>query len=350
MSSVIDHSTKSQTAMPVWRGPDRMDPWLPVTRDGLSLWAGSIVVSGLAVMLAPLATFVILLGVFGLAHVLTELRYVDDRFARRLPRLTWHAVIAGVAAIAAVRVASMTGLAPVNLAIAVEVGIGAGLAALAASLVPRHKMLIAAGVLAFTALVIWSPFHALILIALLHNLTPLGFIAEALPAARRRTAVLALLVPFIVLPVLIATGLPREVLGLAGIVPSLWFPPEAGSLERQLAAFLPPEWWSGETALDLFAGAVFAQMMHYTAVILVLPRLAHVAEGGPPAPALPWPRGVTFWAGLSLTCLGLMALYAVDYELARGLYGVSAAIHAWLEVPLLALAAGGALNPLRSPP
>lgn len=320
------------------------DPLLPLSVPGLTLWTAAGCVSLAAGLAAPLATFVLLLGVFGLAHVLAELRYVDGRFTSRLSQTLWRTILAGVTLIAVVRAGQVAGLLPSLTAIAIEALVGLALAVLAAVQAERHSIAIGAGVALFAGLVLLSPFHALILVALLHNLTPLAFIAEARPASQRRALLLGLSVPFFVVPLLLATGWPRLLLADLGLGPILWYPPEAGAIERQLGAFLPPEFWRGPAALDLFAGAVFAQMMHYTAVILVLPRVAALAPEAP-RPAVPWPSAALFWTGVAAASGALVLLYAVDYGLARGLYGLFAAVHSWLEVPLLVLLAAGALTP-----
>jgi hypothetical protein len=179
--------------------------------------------------------------------------------------------------------------------------------------------------------------------ALLHNLTPLGFFLEALPRTEARTVVLRLAVPFLVLPLVIASGVPREAFAALFETNATWAPLAAGSLARHYAAFLPPEIIASPYALDAFAGAVFAQCMHYLAVIVVLPRMA-MARGLTGATLVPWPKGLALLGVIGGLCALLFLYFMVDYAQARAVYGTFAAIHAWIEVPVLLLALGGALS------
>ncbi|NWH08669.1 MAG: hypothetical protein HXY22_08525 [Alphaproteobacteria bacterium] len=318
------------------------DPLLPVSVAGLLLWAAAMTMALAAVLLAPVASFVFLLAGFGLAHVLAEMRFIDARFSTRATRPLWHVILGGIAGIALTRLLFILGWIAYAPAVGIEVGIGIVLAAGVAALAPRHRLPLFIGLIAFAALAIGSPIHALLVVALLHNLTPLAFIAEAVPPGERRRIVLFLLVPFVLLPLFIASGAGHGLLEGSGLQPSLWAPQEAGPPERYFSAFLPA-WSFGEAwAIDVFAAAVFAQAMHYLAVIVVMPRLQPRFGGGT---ALPWPQGRLFWLAIAGVSLALLAVYSVDYALARQLYALAAAMHSWLEVPLLVLLAGSALKP-----
>jgi hypothetical protein len=75
--------------------------------------------------------------------------------------------------------------------------------------------------------------------------------------------------------------------------------------------------------------------MHYAVVLHVLPRLS---GGGETAGArLPWPRR-GFVAGTAAAGALMAAAFAGDFVGARALYAVAAALHAWLEIPVLLLA------------
>jgi hypothetical protein len=320
-----------------------LETLLPNTRLGLALWLG-IGIGGFAlVSTIPVATYLVLLALFGFAHVLTELRYVDGRFSARLGSMVLTAILSLVAGIAIVRSAVITGLLPVAFGVGIEIVIGAGLAALAAVVSPARPMMIAGLVLVFTALAIASPLHALMTMALLHNLTPLGFFAEALPAREARSVIARLTIPFLVIPLVIATGLPREAIAGFADVSATWMPIAAGPPIKQFGAFLPPEVVGAPWAIDAFAAAVFAQIMHYLAVIVVLPRVAKARQLTGET-LVPWPRGLALLATIGGLCALLFLYFMLDYAQAKGVYSTFAAIHAWIEVPILVLALGGGIS------
>jgi len=81
--------------------------------------------------------------------------------------------------------------------------------------------------------------------------------------------------------------------------------------------------------------------MHYVAVIVLLPQLLKAKNGGHASRTLvPWPGWGMFAAGVGAIALVGFGLYAVSYNDARAAYGVAAAIHAWIELPVLLLALG----------
>jgi hypothetical protein len=281
----------------------------------------------------PLATYTTSLALFGLAHVLSELNYVDRRFSARLGgglalRIGGPILLAVIARAAAMRVV----LPP-----AVDAGVELGAATvLAAGAVLRMRRRHAVGAVLGAALgigAVAAPFQMLLGLAILHNLTPLGFVAEAMPAERRSGALVLLAVPLVALPLLIATGLPCAALARLGLE---W--PEArflasGPLAFNLGAYVPASLISSEWALHAFTAAVFAQIMHYAAVILLLPRLASETPTRWP------PRQLA--AGIAGAAAVLALVFFVDYGLARQLYGLAALVHAWLEIPVLLVALGG---------
>jgi hypothetical protein len=307
------------------------DPLLPTSRAGAALWSFAGVSAFCAVTIAPIATFLVLIVGFGFLHVLTELRYVDARFSGRLDRRWLWLMLALVFCIAGSRTLLIFDVIPYGWGVGVEAAIGVALAGLGMVLLPRYRFLVAAGILAFAAIAIVSPLHALLTIAILHNLTPLGFFAERLgPETRGRTLAI-LSVPFVVIPLLIATGAPLDAMqAMTGLSPD-WTPFAFGPAERHMGAFLPPEMIGGRAAYAAFAGAVFAQIMHYLAVIVILPRLQPLAT----ATLVPWPKGWAFWGFCSVACGALIAFYLSDYAQAKAFYGLFAAIHSWIEVPIL---------------
>jgi hypothetical protein len=308
-----------------------LDPLLPTSRAGAALWSITGAAAFVAVSVAPIATFLVLIVGFGFLHVLTELRYVDARFSGRLDRRWLWLMLALVMCIAGVRSLLIFGAIPYAWGVGIEAAIGVALAGLGMVLLPRYRFVVAAGILAFAAIAIVSPLHALLTIAILHNLTPLGFFAERLPAQDRARVLAILSVPFVIIPLVLATGAPLDAMHrLTGVTPD-WTPFGFGPAERHMGAFLPPEMIGERAAYAAFAGAVFAQIMHYLAVIVILPRLQPMTA----ATLVPWPQGWAFWAFCGGACAALIAFYLSDYGQAKALYGLFAAIHSWIEVPIL---------------
>lgn len=286
-----------------------LDPLLPTSRAGAALWSAAGVAAFAAVTIAPIATFLVLIVGFGFLHVLTELRYVDARFSGRLDRRWLWLMLALVFCIAGSRSLLIFGLIPYGWGVGVEAAIGVALAGLGMVLLPRYRILVAAGILTFAGIAILSPLHALLTIAILHNLTPLGFFAERLDPATRGRTLAILSVPFVVVPLTIATGAPLDLAHqLTGVSPD-WTPFGFGPAERHMGAFLPPELIGERAAYAAFAGAVFAQIMHYLAVIVILPRLQPLGA----ATLVPWPQGWAFWVFCGAACGALIAFYLSDY-------------------------------------
>jgi hypothetical protein len=303
--------------------------------------AASVIAAAIALVAgaAPLLLYTLSLAAFGAIHVLTEIRYVDHRFGRRVGP-AWVGVLgAGLGGVILVRLLAWGGAFPSATAAAgTELALVAALAAsvgfFVRPLTGTARILVPLAVLAFGAAVVWAPLEALVVLALLHNVTPVGFLAERLRGGERRRMLLLSVVMFAVVPILIATGWPREALLSAG-----WFRPEAsllaaGPVESHFGAFVPAS-LRGARAVDLFSAAVYLQCLHYAAVIYVLPRLGP-GEGA--APRLPWPR--VRWLVAAFVVLGIVSLvlYARAFGDARRGYGLLAAVHAWLEVPILLLA------------
>jgi len=116
-------------------------------------------VSGAALLLAiflaavalPLATYTTALAMFGLAHVGSELRYVDHRFGRRLGGGLVLWLVSGLVGAVAFRIFGMAGLMPYGVAIVLELTI---VAAMTASMVVYMRRFRTAG--AFVAAVLFA--------------------------------------------------------------------------------------------------------------------------------------------------------------------------------------------------
>jgi hypothetical protein len=149
-----------------------------------------------------------------------------------------------------------------------------------------------------------------------------------LPKQDRRQGLVLGIVAFVAVPAIIATGLPTGALATVGAwLPNLSVLP-AGELSDHFSAYLHRS----------THGATWAP------AVCVLPR---IAPGGPSAPAAVGlsriPTRVFVVAIVAASAVGLVG-YAADFTVARKWYGLVAAVHAWVEVPILLLA----LAPLAS--
>lgn len=320
---------------------------LAATRDRrasiVPLWpwgyAAVSVVAVAAVLAAPLAAYVFLIALFGLPHVLCELRYCDERFSARAPRPALVAVGALLAVLAGLRIAQGFAALSPGIAVPAELTLGIALAAAGVWFMPRRRILGALAGGALAAGTVFAPIATFLVIAWLHNLTPLAFVSEILPRRERARAVALLLVPFILVPAFVASGLPQSAI-------AYWFGHEvrdAPSLfhagRYPLVAFLPPS-MRFESALPLFSAAVTAQAMHYLSVIAVMPRLLKRYQPERSAGVVPWPSWRTFYIAVAVLALAVFAGHAIDYPNARALYSVAAAIHSWVELPIFLIALG----------
>jgi hypothetical protein len=365
MVSIPQDARLERTIIPLW-------PWGYALVSAIAL---------AAVLTAPLAAYVFLIALFGLPHVLCELRYCDERFSARAPRAALIAIGALLVVLAGLRIVQASGLVPAGVAVVAELGLGVALAAAGVWFMPRRRALGAFAGIALAAGTAFAPIMTFLVIAWLHNLTPLAFVAEIVPRRERARAIAALLIPFVLVPAVIASGLPQAALerwlGYSALTaPSLF---HAG--RYPLLAFLPQR-MSFAHALPLFSAAVAAQAMHYLSVIVVMPRLlkrygsisappslwegARGRDGKETQPTVqiphptpppegegrstrknlvPWPSWRTFYVAVGGLALGVFAGHAIDYPNARAFYSVAAAIHSWVELPIFLIALGFGFTP-----
>ncbi len=330
--------------MSVTTGNDAFPVRSPARRPAWALWwAMAMVVAIAAVSVAPLAAYVVLIALFGLPHVLTELRYCDERFSPRIDvRLIWIlGLVVGLIALG--RIAVPLGYMPASLTMPVELSLGAVLAVIALFAMRRLRLLGAVIALALGLGAAFAPLSTFLVVAWAHNLTPLGFTTEITQGAERRRMLTALTIPFFVFPALIAAG------GL------LWLPDFLspainhfttlfGAGTSVLASFLPPG-MDRAAAVPLFQAAVFSQVMHYFAVIIFMPWLLKEKGGATGKPVVPWPRWPVYFVAVAAAALFSFGFYAMAYADARAAYGAAAAVHTWIELPLFLLALGYAINP-----
>lgn len=298
-----------------------------------------VAVAAIAAVALPLATYTVTLALFGLAHVVAELRYVDARFSPRLGASVRGGLAVLLVGVVGVRLLRLAGFLATEDSLHWEMAVIVGLIAVVLpSLLRRGIVYAAVGVVAGVALLIadrGDPITAFVVLGLLHNITPVGFLAECLRGRPRRQAMAVCAVVFGVIPLIIATGMPR--MALAGAVVDDFSPFAVGSLSQHLYVYVPPAVTATPWAVHLFSAAVFLQCMHYAVVVGVLPQL-DPRVWGRPASTLPWPGRGTL-ALITATLAGLLlAGFAWSFTDARSWYGVIASVHAWIELPLLLVA------------
>jgi len=300
--------------------------------------------------MAPLAAYTTALALFGLPHVLSELRYVDRRFGRRLSLSYLAPIAALLAVIVAARACVVFGAAPAKVGAPVELGAGAMLALVCArgDWTPRAYAsrawtrkavaLSVAGAIGGATMI--APFTTSVAVAILHNFTPLGFLWQIAPRAARPRVMAAAGFGLLLLPLLAAMGGAHLALNALGSSPSALDPLGAGPLAEHLGVYVLRPFLDGPRAVDFFTASMIAQGAHYLAVIVILPLLLGRLDPGA-AGLVAWPRGVLF----ALLCAAVAALalspFFADFARARAYYGLFAAVHAWIEVPVLILALTG---------
>jgi len=297
------------------------------------LLAGAALVIGCAVAatLTPLWTYAVSLALFGLPHVLVELRYVDERFAARLPRRTTAWLLLGLVCVAALRALTLVRLGDAGTRVTAELLVAAASVALVLPLLARSRAtpFAVAVALALIAGAWFAPVPTLVSLALLHNLTPVGFLAERLRGPDRRRGLAFAALAFGAVPAVMLLAPSAE--------PLLTGPLSTGHLDDHLPAFVPGPLLGSTFADRLFAAAAYLQCMHYAVVLGVLPRLSTGERAGTLAP---WPPRRAF--GLAVLGLGAVAAlgFALDFVGTRSAYAMFAAVHAWIEIPVLVLACG----------
>ena len=294
---------------------------------------------------APLLAYAGSLALFGAPHVLAELRYVDGRFGRRMRAGSGALILAILGGVVVLRALSILHRIDPADGYVAELGL---VATLAFVVVPdlwaspaRAALAIGlGGAIAVGSAV--APWTTVVTLAILHNATPVGFLAERLdgrPERRRALATCAAL--FLVVPALVASGLPSRALESLGA----WRPDATfgtvGALDAHLRVFVPSSLTSASFAPHLFAASAYLQLLHYGIVIGVLPRLLGPRGAAGDEPVAPWPRARALAAGIAAVGLVTTVGFVRDFAGTRASYGLLASVHAWIELPVLLLALAG---------
>ena len=290
-----------------------------------------------AAVAAPLLVYSVTLAAFGLAHVLSELRYVDRRFGRRIAPARIAAMALLLVGAAAARACGVFGIVDQATAIAAELSFVIALALVVAhgSLMRCAFAIAVAAALGVATLI--APYDTTIMLSMLHNLTPLAFLWEIAPRLSRARVMRTALIVFVILPLLVATGWPRALLAALDVPTATLDPLQAGPISAHLYIYAPAPLLHYASAIDLFSASIVAQCAHYATVIVVLPLLLQRRDrsaGG----LIPWPRGIAFATVVTAASVLVLQRFAGDFVEARAIYGIAASVHAWIEVPLIVIA------------
>lgn len=286
----------------------------------------------------PLATYTLTLASFGLAHVLTELRYVDSRFNKRLNINLRKKIVVILLAIVNIRIIQIFGMLDSRIGVPLELICVIGLVMLVIPILKAKDWKLATlGILVCTILfagVFWIPTLMMVLLAVLHNITPIGFIAERLRGRERKFALIACFIVFALIPLIIISGYPYNFLSSLNLVAPEADILQAGNLQFHLGAFVPQELHENAIAQNAFSAAVFLQCMHYAVVLGVLPNWEKNKNNN----FLVWNRQKIFETVVIFLSTLIFIYFAQSFTDARKLYSIAAAIHAWVEFPILLLA------------
>jgi hypothetical protein len=311
--------------------------------------AGGLLFTAVVAVSFPVAAYSIGLACFGLTHVLTELRYVNQRFSSRLSPVLQLAFGILLILVICVRCLAISQVLTTEVGLSIELGIVAILVLLVLPYLWSSGWLTRVGTIGFLgALVIgtwYAPLTTILVFAMLHNLTPIGFLFERLRGSQRQQTMLLCLGAFVVVPLIIMSGWPHQLLSGGGWVHQNVNFFQLPSLVSQLGAYVPPVAQQNEWSLHYFCAAVYLQCLHYGVVIGILPRLgsgwAIGADAAQREEPRPWLTNSQFnWLLIGLGTL-LWVWFTKSFIDARRFYGLLAAIHAWLEIPILLLVLAG---------
>jgi hypothetical protein len=292
----------------------------------IAVTIGSIVIilaSSWSAIAMPLTTYATTLATFGIAHVAIELRYIDSRFHARLAPNTELILIILLSSIALLRWCGILGTIAPSLAHLLELSCGLGLVLVATQQVWISSWrrgtigIVIAALLGYG--IVRDPIATSVILAIVHNLTPIGFILE-----RQQ---------FKTKPMMWICGL------LFGLLPFLILIYQFGSIGQlsievnptYLSAFIAPSWQQLPISYPLFSAVAFLQCLHYAIVIGLF------SQWTPPLTSslIPWLAPKYFYLLLGLVSICLFGYFQHSFVLTRAVYGVIASIHAWLEIPLL---------------
>lgn len=296
------------------------------TKDNIVLICGSIVlISAFLSVFFPFSTYSVSLAIFGVPHVIVELRYIDSHFHARISQLFESIMVTGLLIIATIRYLYLCGFFTVQFTSIIELCLVLFLAIGATYLIFKKnlKSAIVSSILTIAICIgIWfSPLTTLIIFAILHNLTPIGFIAKQFQAQpQQKKALLLCSCIFFILPLVVFLSRWTMVHQV-----------QLGNYTSYLNAFVPSELQQKTIALPLFSAVTFLQCMHYAVVIGLFSGWTTWQADT----LVPWPNPKYFLR----TILAVSAFFSIGFTYSflgtRAIYSIVAAIHAWVEIPLL---------------
>ncbi len=286
-------------------------------------------------VVAPVPLAVGAIAVFGVAHLGLESRYVIGRFSTRVPWQTLAWLLVPLTVIAAVRLAQLGPKGTrVEATIALGLLVGGWAWAARGRWAAAAVGLLVVGGLAVPAL--RHPEWYAVVVAHLHNLTPVAFLWEWSrdrgTRAGRALFRAAQLGWAVVIPAVVLLGtFDRDGWGW-----SVW---AADRSATKVAAVYSPAGWGGGWPLRFLIVFCFGQLMHYVIWCGFLPAVARSehALATTVGPFGRWLRPRVFLpvVGVAAVLIGLLQL--VSGPEGRRIYASVAAYHAYLEYPLLAL-------------
>lgn len=186
--------------------------------------------------------------------------------------------------------------------------------------------------------VFWIPTLMMVLLAVLHNLTPIGFIAEKLRGLQRKFALFICFIVFVLTPLIIISGYPYNFLSSLNLVVPSANILQTGNLQLHLSAFVPQQLHENAIATHAFSAAVFLQCMHYAVVLGILPNWERNKNQNFEINLLLWNRRSIFETVVIFLSTLIFIYFTQSFTDARKIYSIAAAVHAWVEFPILLLA------------
>lgn len=286
-------------------------------------------------VVVPVPLAVGAIAVFGVAHLGLESRYVIGRFSPTVPWRVLAWLLVPLTVIAVVRLAQLGPKGTrieATLALALLVGGWAWCTR-------RRWAATAVGVLAIAGLAVpalRNPAWYAVVVAHLHNLTPVAFLWEWSRDRGTRTGRtlfrLAQLGWAVVIPVIVLSG----VFDRGSWGASTW---GADRTAAKVAAVYTPAGWGGEWPLRFLIVFCFGQLMHYVIWCGFLPAVARAehtnAATVPGFGAVLRPR--VFGLGVLVVAAVVGVLQLASGPEGRRIYAGLASYHAYLEYPLLML-------------
>lgn len=294
------------------------------------MWVVGIVLS-VAAIAAPLQLYLVALIVFGLPHVLWEMNWIRHTYRHSLPTRWWMAIFSILLLQAAARLGTWANALPAEVTMVVDLITLTLLAFIAARIVHRHGgprpwlaaiIAVAAGIGLIAAVDASSVAGVLLLLAVVHNFTPLALVPSNQRLSRapaRHTLGLLFALPWLAMVVVLMGTSIQAPSVVESTLNGTWMPGEAVWLQQHIPLGF-------QAALSEL---VLSQCLHYYCVLRLLPSTLK-------------PDVSRQWQTWALVASALLSLYFIfDFASARRLYSVASGVHAWLELPLILLLLSG---------